>query len=347
MDKIHLDLVGPMAVHSRHGSFQYFQAGIDVGTRLSIVTLLRKKSDALTVSKVAIASLEVEAKTNLKSLRTDGGGEYTSAAWKSYVQDKGISHELTAPYSPQQNGMAERLNRTLLEKMRCMLIWSGLPSSYWDVALLYANFLRNRQSTLALQGGIPIEAWSSKAPDFKKLHTFGCLVQYLKVGHDKGSKSPEYASRTSFGIFLGMPSNQAGFLIFDPLRSDVIVRDDVKFFHDIPGYARLMTKATREEEAPVDTDYFSLFPDDEEPAPATPPATPTPDEVVPTPAPAVLLPPATPIDVIQLSSDTESGATNVDENEGEVSWATTEGESIADRVSARRRAHLASFGDLL
>ena len=159
MDKIHLDLVGPLAVIFAHGAYSYFQAGIDVGTRLSFVNLLQRKSDALAISKVAIAALECEAKTNLKSSRTDSGGEYVSAARKQFVQDKGIRCELTAPYSPQQNGMAERLNRTLLEKMRCLLIWSGLPKSYWDVALLHANWLRKRLPTSALKGGIPIVEW--------------------------------------------------------------------------------------------------------------------------------------------------------------------------------------------
>lgn len=350
LDRLHLDLVGPMAATSRHGSFNYFQAGIDVGTRLSFVNLLKRKSDALAVSKVAIAALEVESKTNLKSLRTDGGGEYTSAAWQSYVQEKGISHQLTAPYSPQQNGMVERLNRTLLEKMRCLLLWAKLPVTFWDVALLYANFLRNRAPTSALKGGIPIEAWSSKVPNYKKVHTFGCLVQYLKLGHDKNKRSMKYASRTSFGIFLGMPSNQAGFLVFDPQRPGVLVRDDVKFFDDIPGYPRLMDKATRDVEAPKDDDFFTLFPtDDDDAAPAIPVDTPA--AVVPPPAavvppPAAVPPPVSPIDVVQLSSDTESGAGG-EEDEGEVDWVTTETESIADRVSARRRAHLASFGDVL
>ena len=346
MDRIHLDLVGPLAVTSAHGSFSYFQAGIDVGTRLSFVNLLKSKSDALDVSKVAIAALESESKTKLKSLRTDGGGEYVSAAWKSYVQEKGISHELTAPYSPQQNGMAERLNRTLLEKMRCLLIWSELPKSYWDVALLYANHLRNRQPTSGLKGGIPIEKWSNKPGDFKRLHTFGCLVQYLRVGHDKNKQSEKYASKTSFGIFLGMPSNQAGFLIFDPLRPGMLVRDDVKFFEDVPGYPRLMRKATRDVRPPRDADYFSLFPMEDEAAPALP--TSPPDSVEPAvPPPPSLLPPVTPIDMIQLSSDTESGADGNNEHEGEVDGVQSNGDSIADRVSARRRAHFASFGDVL
>ena len=93
-----------------------------------------------------------------------------------------------------------------------------------------------------------------------------------------------------------------------------------------------MDKATR------DDDFFTLFPtDDDDAAPTI--LVDTPAAVVP--PPAAVPPPVTPIDVIQLSSD--SG----EENEGEVDWVTTEGESIADKVSARRRAHLASFGDVL
>ena len=294
--------------------------------------------------------MEVEAKTNLKSLRTDGGGDYTLDAWKSYVHDKGISHELTAPYSPQQNGMAERLNRTLLEKMRCVLIWSGLPSSYWDVALLYANFLRNRQPTSALKGGIPIEAWSSKTLNFKKLHTFGCLVQYLKVGADKELKSAKFASRTAFGIFLGMPKGQAGFLIFDPTRTGILVRSDVKFFDSIPGYPRLMSpKARMEATTPRDQDFFTLFPIEDEEAPAFPtsPAPPTTPAASAEPPPTSLPQTVNPIDVVQVSSDTESGVDGDNEDECEVDWVTTEGESIADRVSTRRRANLATFGDVL
>ena len=162
------------------------------------------------------------------------------------MQTKGISHELTAPYIPQQNGMAERLNRTLLEKMGCLLIWSELPKSYWDVALLHSNWLCNRQPTSALQGGIPIEAWSGKAPSFQKFHTFGCLVQYLKVGHDEDKQSKKFASRTTFAIFLGMPSQQARYLVYDALRTGVLVRDDVRFYDNIPGYPRLVTKKMKQ-----------------------------------------------------------------------------------------------------
>lgn len=343
MDRVHLDLSGPMAVASHHGGHSYFQAGMEIGCRLSFVHLLKHKSDALAVSKNAIAALESESGKSLKSLRTDGGGEYTSAAWGQYAMEKGINHELTAPYSPQQNGMAERLNRTLLEKMRCLLIWSKLPKSYWGVALLHANWLRNRLPTSALKGGVPIEAWTGRKHNLKMNHTFGCLVQYLKVGADKDPKSAKFASRTSFGIFLGMPVGQSGFLVFDPTRSGVLVRSDVKFFDDIPGYPRLMSaKARMEATPPRDDDFFTYFPDEDDAAPAPVPQPPLANDPPPTSLPH----PITPIDVIQVSDDTELGVDNDNEDE-EVDWVTTQEESIADRVSARRRAHFASFGDVL
>ena len=81
MDRIHQDLADPMAVASHHGGYLYFQLGMEVGCRLTFVNLLKHKSDALDVSKVAIAALESESGKSLKSSRTDGGGEYVSAAW--------------------------------------------------------------------------------------------------------------------------------------------------------------------------------------------------------------------------------------------------------------------------
>ena len=111
LDRIHLDLVGPISVISHHGGFKYFQSCIDVTTRLSVVSLLKNKSDALTVSRIVIAQLELEYGKRLKTLRTDGGGEYNSVEWRAFANIPGheFDHQLTAPYSLEQNGMCERL----------------------------------------------------------------------------------------------------------------------------------------------------------------------------------------------------------------------------------------------
>ena len=169
------------------------------------------------------------------------------------------------------------------------------------------------------------------------------------MGADRNKKSAKFASRTSLDIYLGMPVGQSGFLVFDPKRAGVLVRSDVKFFDDIPEYPRLMSaKARREDQPPRDEDFFTLFPDEDDavPTPSTPPAILASTPAAPTP-PATPPPnPVPPIDVVQLSDDTKLGTDN-DAEEEEVDWVATQGESIADRVSARRRAQFASVGDLL
>lgn len=348
LDRVHMDLVGPIAVSSHHGLFKYFQSSIDVSTRYSLVSLLKSKSDALKEARKSISLLESESGLHLKSLRTDGGGEYTSHEWKAFASrpDHEFDHQTTAPYSPEMNGMCERLNRTLIEKMRCLLIWSRLPASYWDVAVLHANWIRNRSPTNGLNGDMPYEAWSGKKCKINEMHTFGCLVQYLKVGHDKENKSAKYASKTSYGVFLGMAVGQAGFLIFDPTRVEVVVRTDVKFHESIPGYPRLIGRNAMPVNHPRDSDFFTLFPSDE---PTEEPASsPTVSHVPPhLPAQPAILPP---FDVIHLSSDSESGinlSNDLDADGGDETNGGGGAESIADRVAARHRALFGSNQNIL
>ena len=86
--------------------------------------------------------------------------------------------------------------------MQCLLLkLLKLPESFWDVALLHSNWLRNRTPTSALKGGIPLVAWSDKKTDFKKVHTFGCLVHHLNVGNDKDNKGNKFVTRPAYGIF--------------------------------------------------------------------------------------------------------------------------------------------------
>ena len=253
-------------------------------------------------------------------------------------------HQTTAPYSPEQNGLCERLNRTLIEKMRCMLIWSLLPASYWDVAVLHANWVRNRSPTNGLNGDMPYEAWSGRKHENSTMHTFGCLVQYLKVGHDKNRKSEKFASKTSYGVFLGMAIGQAGYLIFDPTRAGVLVRTDVKFHDSVPGYPRLVGR-NKSVHHPHDSDFFCLFPCDEETE--KPAGGPTPSHVPDTQPPIPLNPP--PVDIIQISSNTESGehvVTNDDDAYGDDVVDGGGDESIADRVAARHRAIYGGIVDL-
>ena len=112
----------------------------------------------------------------LKVLRTDNGGEYTSADFKKYLKKEGVRHELTVPKTPEQNGVAERMNRTLVEAVRSMLAEAKLPHCFWAEALSTAVYLRNRSPTKAVKGMTPFEAWTGDKPIVEHLRAFGCAA---------------------------------------------------------------------------------------------------------------------------------------------------------------------------
>ena len=92
--------------------------------------------------------VEKSSDVKIKVLRTDNGGRYTSKKFEKYLKKNGIKHELTVPKSPEQNGVAERMNRTLVESIRSMLADSKLPKRFWAEALSTATYLRNRCPTM-------------------------------------------------------------------------------------------------------------------------------------------------------------------------------------------------------
>ena len=161
----------------------------------------------------------------LKCLRTDNGGEYTSLEFKTYLAKEGIRHELTVPKTPEQNGTAERMNRTLVESVRSMLADSKLPHRFWAEALSTAVYLRNRSPTKVLQGITPIEAWTGKKPDVSSLRIFGCTA-YAHVPKDERQKLDSKARKC---FFLGYGTDTKGYRLYDPSRARIIHSRDVLF----------------------------------------------------------------------------------------------------------------------
>ena len=107
------------------------------------------------------------------TLRTDNGGEFVSKEFDAYLASKGIRHELTIAHTPQQNGVAERMNRTLLESSRAMLCHAGLPNHHWAEAVGTAAYLRNRAIK---EAKTPYEKWYGTKPYVGHLKVFGCVV---------------------------------------------------------------------------------------------------------------------------------------------------------------------------
>ena len=120
LEVIHSDVCGPFEVPSLGGS-KYFITFVDEFTRMIWLFTIKLKSEALSVFKNLKILIEKESEKSIKILRTDGGGEYTSKDFEDFCKNEGIAHEITSPYTPQHNGLAERRNGTLLNMARSMI----------------------------------------------------------------------------------------------------------------------------------------------------------------------------------------------------------------------------------
>ena len=115
-------------------------------------------------------------KNTIKIFRSDRGGEFLSGAFTNYLYSTGITWELTQSYTPHQNGVSERKNRTLLEKARSMFIEARTPNYLWAEAVNTANYLTNRSPTRANGGVSPYQRLFKKPLSLSHLHIFGCIA---------------------------------------------------------------------------------------------------------------------------------------------------------------------------
>jgi transposase InsO family protein len=153
-DKIHSDVWGPADTRSINGH-RYYVSFIDDATRHSTIYLLRTKDEVFTAYKKYEAYLSTQHGANIKSLHSDRGGEYTSQVMREYLESKGTRQLLTVHDTPEHNGIAEYLNRRVLERVRAMLHESNLPAFLWSEAARHAIYLINRTPTTSTHLGAP------------------------------------------------------------------------------------------------------------------------------------------------------------------------------------------------
>jgi hypothetical protein len=158
-------------------------------------------------------------------VRTDGGNEFLGDL-KAILSAKGIVHQTSVRYTPQQNGAAERLNRTIMEKVRCMLFDAGLPIAFWAEAATTANYLRNIVPSRHCNQS-PWEIFTGSKPDLASLRVFGCLA-YAQVPKKLRNK---LEARSEKGIYVGHEPNVKGWRMLVPCDTGgwrVIVSRDMK-----------------------------------------------------------------------------------------------------------------------
>lgn len=205
LDLIHTDLCGPMDNPTPSGN-KYIMTMIDDCTRYCVVYLLRSKSEAANKIKEYVRWVENLFNRKPRAIRSDGGGEYVGTDLLNFYKAEGIHYQFTTPYTPQQNGVAERKNRALQEMANCLLLDAGLPKRYWGEAVMTAVHLQNRLPTRAVQR-TPYELWTGQKPDFKQLRVFGCEA-YVHIPDVKRKKFEPKAEKL---IFVGYSEHHKGF----------------------------------------------------------------------------------------------------------------------------------------
>ena len=160
------------------GGKRYFITFIDDHSRYTYVYLMKTKDEAFDKFKEYKAEIENQKDKRIKVLRTDRGGEYFPESFNRFCEDNGIIHQRTAPYTPQQNGVAERKNRSLVDMINAMLMNAKLPLNLWGEALLTACHVYNKIPLKRL-GGSPYELWNNgRKPNLNYFKVWGCIAYY-------------------------------------------------------------------------------------------------------------------------------------------------------------------------
>ena len=159
MDIVHTVVMGPFEIESIGGSY-YICTFIDDKSRYAFVYMIRSKKEVF------------EKFVNFVKMRCDNGGEYCSAAMEKFCKKKGIQHQYTTSYTPEQNGVAELSNRTIAENMHAMLYHAKLPKKFWAGAINTAVYLEKRSPHSYLDGPTPLETFMDKS---QICHIYVCL----------------------------------------------------------------------------------------------------------------------------------------------------------------------------
>jgi hypothetical protein len=198
----------------------------DDATSFRYAYFLKHKNEVLEKFKKLDRIIKNKFGRNIRVLRSDNGLEYKNRAFDEYTDKKGIEREYTAPYTPEQNGKAERDNRTLVESARTMLLAKELPKNLWAEACSTAVYLANRAGASSTRvGATPYELWMGVKPDLHHLKIFGSEA-YVNVPKIKRTKLDARAKKM---IFVGYDSNSSNYRVFDPVSKKVSVSRDVTF----------------------------------------------------------------------------------------------------------------------
>ncbi|PSS08126.1 Endonuclease [Actinidia chinensis var. chinensis] len=221
LDYVHSDVWGPSKNASLGGS-RYFVTFVDDFSRRVWVYTMRHKDEVLEIFLKWKKMIETQTGRKIKKLRSDNGGEYRSDPFFDVCSKEGIVRHFTIKGTPQQNGVAERMNRTLVDKVRCMICNAGLSKAFWAEAINYAAHLTNRLPSTAIEGKTPME-------------------------EDK------LDPRAKKAIFVGFSTGVKGYRLWCPETKKIVNSRDVTFDESV-----MLKNSEKENLSPISTQQVEL-----------------------------------------------------------------------------------------
>ena len=233
---VHSDVWGPSKITTSSGK-RWFVTFIDDHTRLTWVYLITDKSEVSSMFQNFYHTIETQFHQKIAILRSDNGREFQNHNLSEFLASKGIVHQNSCAYTPQQNGVAERKNRHLLEVARSLMLSTSLPSYLWGDVILTAAHLINRMSFRILHLQTPLDCLKESYPSTRlvfevPLRVFGCTA-YV---HNFGPNQTKFTPRAQACVFVGYPPHQRGYKCFHPPSRKYFVTMDVTFCEDRPYF---------------------------------------------------------------------------------------------------------------
>ena len=243
------------------GGNRYFITFIDNCSRYTSVYLLSNKDEAFDKFKEFKSKVENQKERKIKIIRSDRGGEYFSIEFDKFCEDHGIIHQKSAPFTPQQNGLAERKNRTLVDMVNAMILNAALPFNLWGEALLTACYIHNRVPSKRTHIS-PYEIWNGRKPNLNYFKVWGCIAYYRLPD----SQRTKLGSRGIKSVFIGYAQNSKAYRLLD-LESNVIVESiHVEFFENSFVKSQTMNEPEKDQNTSIAYDPLTKRKDTIEPS---------------------------------------------------------------------------------
>jgi transposase InsO family protein len=265
MDIIHGDLVGPISP-ATNGGARYFLTLVDQHTGFININLLAEKADATKAIVEYRTYFEKQTGNPIKKIVTDGGGEFCNKVLGDILKEAGIQHNVSPPYTPQHNGIAERANRTIIEMTRCLMLQANMAAEWWGEAVVTAASTTNCLPSLAKSRASPLQLLLKIKPNPHALRPFGCRAWALKP---KVNREEKFDSIAWDGTFVGYTNDMSSYRIFRHVDQKIIHTRQVQFDESVFPHCKALCKSLgvaprREDDSLPIFQSDSILPYDEE-----------------------------------------------------------------------------------